>query len=136
LSPLVINANTHKIWSVVLAQAKLTWPGSDATFGFWQAVVISLWTVATLGGQDGLVLNSSTAAMTITTAIPAAPSTILRERGRRARLALRRPRSMSVCVRSLAGGALRPECGQPGRVPVLMIVVRSSSGSGSSSSMT
>ena len=53
LSPLVISANTHRIWLVILPQAKLTWPGSDATFGFWQAVVISLWTVATLAATTG-----------------------------------------------------------------------------------
>src|SRR4029077_18537442 len=54
LLPLVISAKTQRIWLVSLPQAKLTWPGSEATLGFWQAVVIWLWTVATLGGQDGL----------------------------------------------------------------------------------
>ena len=127
LSPLVIKANTHKIWLVVFPQAKLIWPGSDATLGFWQAVVISLWTVATLGGQDGLVRNSKNDAMATTTARPAPASMSLCERGLRVRVALRRPRSMSVCVRSLAGGSARPECGQPGRVPVRMMAVRSSS---------
>ena len=136
LSPLVINANTHRIWLVALPQAKLTCPGSEATLGFWQAVVISLCTVATLGGHEGSALKMNTDAMAITAARPATASTALRDRGIRARLTLRRPRSMSVWVRSSAAGPRRRDSGQPGRAPVLMIVVRSSSGSGSWSSMT
>src|SRR5262249_1222038 len=43
---LVSSANTQRIWLVSASQAKLTWPGSDTTFGFRQAVVIWLVTVA------------------------------------------------------------------------------------------
>src|SRR6266853_302029 len=99
LSPLVISANTHRIWLVAFAQAKLTCPGSEATLGFWQAVVISLWTVATLGGHDGFDWKINTDATTTTTTRPATASTILRDRDTRGRAALRRPRSMRVCVR-------------------------------------
>src|SRR5712691_12957664 len=114
LSPLVISANTHRIWLVVFSQAKLTCPGSEATLGFWQAVVISLWTVATLGGHDGFARKISTDAIVMTAARPATASTTLRDRGIRARLArvrlarvrlaLGRPRSMSVWVRASADG--------------------------------
>ena len=54
-----------------LPQAKLTWPGSETTFGFWQAVVISLCTVATLGGHDGPFLNTTIAPM-VSSTTPAA----------------------------------------------------------------
>src|SRR5215471_8536868 len=47
LSWLVSSENTHRICLVVFAHAKLTWLGSDTTFGFWQATVISACTRAT-----------------------------------------------------------------------------------------
>src|SRR5262249_35036358 len=51
LLPLVSSENTHKICRVSFPQAKLTWLGSDATFGFWQAIAIWPRTFATLVGQ-------------------------------------------------------------------------------------
>ena len=134
LSPLVISANTHRICFVSFPQAKLTWAGSEAMLGFWQAVSIWLCTVATLGGQPGLDRKMITAAIAMTAAIPATISTFLRDFGFLARPALRRPRSMRAWVRCWADGRRRPGSGQPGRPPVPMTVVRSSSGS--SSSMT
>src|SRR6266446_10364660 len=76
LLPLVINANTHRIWLVFFPQAKLTCPGSEATLGFRQAVVISLCTVATLGGHEALVLNRMTA-MTVTITTRAAVAIVI-----------------------------------------------------------
>ena len=104
LLPLVISENTHRIWLVSLPQAKLTCAGSDATLGFLQAVSIWLCTLATLGGQPGLDRKMSSEAMVITAAMPATISTPLRDFGilglaAAPRLALRRPRSMSACVR-------------------------------------
>jgi hypothetical protein len=60
-------------------------------FGFWHAVVIWLWTVATLGGQDGLdrKMKNEAIAMTATTLAPI--SSPLCDLGL-ARAALRRPR--------------------------------------------
>src|ERR1700736_3190144 len=136
LSALVIRANTHRIWLVVFPQAKLTCPGSEATLGFWQAVVISLCTVATLGGHDGFVWKINSDATVTITARAATASTILRDRDTRGRVALRRPRSMSVCVRLSADGARYGESGGPGLDPVRMTEDRSSSCSGSSSAMT
>ena len=57
-------------------QAKLTWLGSEATLGFWQAVVIWLRTVVTLGGHDGPFLSTNIAPMTSTTRPAAAPMAI------------------------------------------------------------
>src|SRR5215475_7619897 len=104
LLPLVISENTHRIWLVSLPQAKLTCAGSDATLGFLQAVSIWLCTLATISTplRDFGILG-----------LAAAP-----------RPALRRPRSMSACVRCWADA--------PGQPAVLMAVV---SASGSSSSM-
>src|ERR1017187_5149594 len=102
LSVLVISAKTHRIWLVVFPQAKLTWPGSDATFAFWQAVVISPCTVATLGGHDAPFLKitiTSTVTMTTRAAVTRA---ILRPRDTRTRSTLRRPWSMRALVRSAA----------------------------------
>ena len=73
----------------------------------------------------------NTAAITTIALRLATISRNLRERGFLARLTLRRPRSMSVWVRSSADSLRRPVSGQPGRGPVRMIVVSSSSGSGS-----
>ena len=128
LLPLVISAKTHRIELVVLPQAKLTWLGSDATLGFSQAVVICCWTVATLAGQEGLDLKISTDATMITARAAATPNTILRERGRRTRLTLRRPRSMMAWVRSSAPGPRCPDSDQP---PAWIGVVKSSSKSSS-----
>src|SRR5260370_8303358 len=91
LSPLVISANTHRIWLVVFPQAKLTCPGSEATLGFWQAVVISLCTVATLGGHDGFVRKMKKDATATPAARPAAVTTIFRDRATPPRVALRPP---------------------------------------------
>src|SRR5208282_1147283 len=87
--------------------------GSDATFGFWQAVVISLCTVVTLGGHDGPFLKTIIA-RTVTKATPAAVAiVILRPRDTRARATLRRPCSIKALVRSSAAdgrlsGSARP----------------------------
>ena len=63
-----------------VSQAKLTWLGSDTTFGFRQAVVIWLVTVATLGGHDGPCLSTIIAPMTSTTRPAADPMAIVRPR--------------------------------------------------------
>ena len=96
-----MSANTHKIWLVSLPQAKLTCAGSDATLEFLQAVSIWLCTLATLDGQPGLDRKMNSEAMVITAATPATAITPLRDFGilarpAPARLALRRPRSMSA----------------------------------------
>src|ERR1700689_1734018 len=59
LSPLVINENTHKIWLVDFPQAKLTWLGSETTLGFWQALLISFCTTATLAGHEAPGRNTT-----------------------------------------------------------------------------
>ncbi len=100
LSPLVISAKTHRIWLVSFAQAKLTWSGSEATFGFWHAVVISPWTTATLAGHDAPWRNTRIGTPAATTAAMTAPAYIRRRRERRTWTAFGRPRSMSVLVRS------------------------------------
>src|SRR3984893_426379 len=101
LLPLVMRAKTHRIWLVSLPQAKLTCAGSDATLEFLQAVSIWLCTLATLDGQPGLDRKMNSEAMVITAATPATAITPLRDFGilarpAPARLALRRPRSMSA----------------------------------------
>ena len=96
-----------------VSQAKLTWLGSDTTFGFRQAVVIWLVTVATLGGHDGPFLSTIVAPMTSTTRPAAAPMAIVRPRPERGRRAGRRPRSMSTWARS---EGLRGFLAGPGRV--------------------
>ncbi len=55
LLPLVSNAKIHRICLLPTAQAKFSWPGSDLTSVFWQAVVTSAWTRVTLPGQAGLL---------------------------------------------------------------------------------
>jgi hypothetical protein len=72
--------------------------------GFWQATVICLFTVATLGGHDGPCLNTITAPMISTTRPAADAMATLRPRRKRRCRAVRRPRSMSTRVRSWAGG--------------------------------
>src|SRR5215470_509039 len=94
LFPLVISAKTHRICFVSFPQAKLTWAGSEAMLGFWHAVSIWLWTVATLGGQPGPDRKMNTDAMTMTAATPTTVSRALRDFRVLARAALRRPRSM------------------------------------------
>src|ERR1700722_15761010 len=58
---------THRTCCVCLAQAKLTWPGSDITSGLPQAVVISDLTVATLAGHDAPLLSTIVTTTMITT---------------------------------------------------------------------
>ena len=48
-----------------LAQAKLIWPGSDVTSGFWQAVVISACMVGTLAGHDAPPVSSTVTSPTV-----------------------------------------------------------------------
>src|SRR5215831_17356106 len=136
LLPLVISAKTHRICLVSFPHAKLTWAGSEAMLGFWQAVSIWLCTVATLGGQPGLDRKMNTAAIAMTVAIPVTISKVLFDLrfGFLVRLVLRRPRSMRAWVRCWADDRRRSGSGQPDRPPVPMKVVSSSSGS--SSSMT
>ena len=130
---LVISANTHRIWLVSLPQAKLTWLGSETTFGFWQAVAISLFTVATLGGHDGPCLNMIIAPMTSTTRPAADAMAILRPRRER-RCQRRRGRCGRGCaapvdehpgpVLGRAPPVLRDGPGVPGRGPRPASVVR------------
>src|SRR5215470_8713890 len=102
LLPLVISEKTHRIWLVDLSQAKLTWLGSDATFGFWQAVVISFWTVATLAGHEAPGRNTTMTRTVMPTARTASPIVIVRARPNRPRWTLLRPWLMSRLVRSSA----------------------------------
>src|SRR6516225_697568 len=74
LLPLVISAKTHRICFVSFAQAKLSWAGSEAMLGFWQAASIWLCTVATLDGQPGLDRKMNIDAIAMTAAIPATVS--------------------------------------------------------------
>src|SRR5262249_57603958 len=94
--------NTHRICWVSFAQAKLTWLGLDATFGFWQAMDIWLRTFATLAGQ--LALPPETFATRIAPArTRARPIVMARQcarQRRRPRLALCRPRLMRISGRS------------------------------------
>ena len=80
LLPLVISENTQRIWLVVFPQAKLTWPGSEAAFGFWQAVAISACTVGTLDGQDGLPPDSTIARIAASAATPHTAARMMRVR--------------------------------------------------------
>ena len=91
LSPLVISENTQRIWLVVLPQAKLTWFGSEATLGFWQAVVISFCTSATLAGQEAPGRNTTMISTASPTASTASPIVILCPRPRLRPPTLRRP---------------------------------------------
>ena len=91
LSPLVISENTHRIWLVALSQAKLTWLGSETTLGFWQAVVISFWTTATLDGHEALGLKTTMTSKITPTAAAASPIVILCRRPNRPVRTLRRP---------------------------------------------
>src|SRR5271165_21713 len=104
LSPLVSSEKTHKICLVAFAQAKLTWLGSDATFGFWQATEISACTVATLAGHAALPPGRTKAA-TITASTMAPPVTAIARQCAAQRLnpdrrTFRRPRLISTSVRS------------------------------------
>ena len=74
-----------------LAQAKSTWSGSEATFGFWQAVVISFCTSATLAGQDAPGRNTTMTSTVIPTASTASPIVILWPRLKLRPPTLRRP---------------------------------------------
>ena len=84
-----------------LPQAKLTWLGSAATFGFWQAVVISLRTVATLGGHDGPGLRMISAPM------PSSHQGRRRPDGHHAAVAGARPPGRAPPVVNERPGALR-----------------------------
>src|SRR6201987_1655105 len=121
---------THRICLVSFPQAKLTWDGSETMLGFWQAVSIWLCTVATLGGQPGLVRKMNIAAIATTNAIPVTISRVLFDFrfGFLVRPALRRPRSMRAWVRCWADDRRGPGSGQPDRPPAPLSVVRSSSG--------
>src|ERR1700722_9067328 len=107
LSPLVISENTHRIWLVSFPQAKLTWFGSETMFGFWQAVLISLCTTATLAGHDALGWNTTTISAVRPIANTASPIAILPVRPKRPRRTLRRPRSINALVRS-SSARVRP----------------------------
>ena len=82
---LVSSANTHKIGRVARAQAKLTWPGSDRTSGFWQAISVWPWTTATLAGHEAPPCASTTTRMATSTAPMTAPTAtlLIRDRPRR-----------------------------------------------------
>src|SRR5712691_11407856 len=77
-SPLVSSAKTHKTLRVSWPQAKLTWPGSEATFGFWHATSICCLTVATLAGHDAPPPGSTTASAMPSTRVTAAATMTLR----------------------------------------------------------
>src|SRR5580658_2151470 len=113
LFPLVMSANTHSTWDVPFPQAKLTWLGSDATLGFWQALVISPCTTDTLAGHDAPFLSTIIDSTIASTTPTSTPMVILRARARRAR-APRRPCVIRTCVRS---STRRPWPGEPGRAP-------------------
>ena len=68
---------------MAFAQAKLTWPGSDTTSGFWHALAISAWTVATLAGHDAPPLLMMTA-RTVTRTTPAPERARMLRREKRA----------------------------------------------------
>ena len=112
LLPLVSSAKTHRIGWVDFAQAKFSWLGSAATFGFSQAVVISAWTWATLPGQLAPPPGSAiTSAMMAMPTAPTAIATVRRwERSHRVRdrPAGARPRLMSASVRPSGACAPRP----------------------------
>jgi hypothetical protein len=100
---LVSSEKTHRTCCVSFAQAKLTWAGSDTTFGFWQAVVISFRTVVTLAGQLALPPGSATVMSAIPAAKAAAPIAIARQSAnhrRGPRFTCLRPLLMSTSVRS------------------------------------
>ena len=91
LLPLAIRENTHKIWFVDWPHAKLTWFGSEATLGFWQAVVIWFLTTATLDGHDALGRSTMTASTVTARAAAPRPKVIFWVRLKRLRRALCRP---------------------------------------------
>src|ERR1700729_3713831 len=76
LPPLVMSANTQRICRVADAQAKLTWPGSEATSGFLQAVAASAVPVATLDGQEALPPERTITRMVTNAATAADPATV------------------------------------------------------------
>ena len=80
-------------------QAKLTWLGSETTLGFWQAVLISFCTSATLAGQDAPARNTTMMSTVTPTTSTASPIVILCVRPNRAWRTLRRPWSISALVR-------------------------------------
>src|SRR5271155_3574754 len=114
LSPLVINEKTHRIWLVDFPQAKLTWLGSETTLGFWQAVLISLCTTATLAGHEAPGRSTTMSSTVRPTAAAATYIVIFRLRPNFPRRTLLRPWSISALVRSSARlhpatrGSLRP----------------------------
>ena len=62
------------------AQAKLTWPGSDLTSGFWQAIPACRSTVATLAGHEAPPVTSTVTPTVASTAAMAMPATAMRVR--------------------------------------------------------
>src|SRR5580704_3892967 len=129
LSPLVINENTHKIWLVDFPQAKLTWLGSETTLGFWQAVLISFCTTATLAGHEAPGRNTTTISTVRPTTAAATHIAIFCLRPNLPRGTLRRPWSISALVRSstrlrpATRGSLRPATRGSYRPPARRAVV-------------
>jgi hypothetical protein len=76
LPPLVRSAKTQRIERVSGAQAKLTWPGSEATSGFLQAVAVWVVIVATLAGQEAPPPDMTTTRMVTRAATTAVPITM------------------------------------------------------------
>src|SRR6516225_2042031 len=99
LSPLVISEKTHRIWLVDFPQAKFTWLGSETTLGFWQAVLISFWTRATLAGHAAFGRDTTSTTTPTPMARTSKATVILRQRPSRARRALLRPWLISRLVR-------------------------------------
>ena len=62
------------------AQAKLTWPGSDFTSGFRQAIPACRSTAATPAGQEAPPLTRTVTPTVATTAAMAVPATAMRVR--------------------------------------------------------
>src|ERR1700691_247754 len=114
LSPLVINENTHRIWLVDFPQAKLTWLGSETTLGFWQALLISFCTTATLAGHEAPGRNTTRISTVRPTTAAATHIAIFCLRPTLPRGTLRRPWSIRALVRSstrlrpATRGSLRP----------------------------
>ena len=116
---------------MALSQAKLTWFGSETTLGFWQAVVISFWTTATLDGQDALGRRTNmTSAITTTVTTPSAITSLCllanrpRRTARRGRLGSRRKLVIglglvTVAAIGLVMFVLRPSASWPSSVAVV-----------------
>ena len=92
-----------------LAQAKQIVIAQLLREGFWQAVVIWLWTVATLAGQDGLDLKISTDA-TVTIASTAARSSVGVNSWRMVPNKVKAVPANSTATRTTIQGASRQAC--------------------------